>query len=69
MKPRDRIATHPAAELLEPWEIERIAEAFERRGDLSVRETPKRMDLDGYLSGWCDALRAHHYAGWKAPRG
>jgi hypothetical protein len=62
---RVRIEAHPAAAGLQPWEIQRIADAFERRGDLSTRATPRRMDLDAYLNGWCDALRQHHYAGWK----
>jgi hypothetical protein len=60
-----RIEAHPAAARLQPWEIQRIAEAFDRRGDLSTRATPRRMDLDAYLNGWCDALRQHQYAGWK----
>jgi len=63
---RARLEAHPAAAHLQPWEIQRIAEAFERRGEFSTRkDTPKRMDLDAYLNGWCDALRQHQYAGWK----
>lgn len=62
---RARIEAHPAAAFLQPWEIQRIAEAYERRGDVSTRDTPKRSGLDDYLTAWCDCLRAHHYAGWK----
>ena len=49
-----RFADHPLAAYLPPWEIDRIAEAYDRvRAQWSMRTDPGRLDKDALsLVGW-----------------